>query len=136
MCSRKCALANALQDVWRGEELVCKECGAHLGHVFKGEGYATPTNERHCVNGLTLYYEARVREFEKPASVPATVPPTRIKPLPHSAKAASSSPQAISPRPYTWPLSARKGVFKPDRPPAQHSTIVSPHPRECFSSTC
>lgn len=37
-------------------EIVCNNCGAHLGHVFKGEGFSTPTNERHCVNGICLKY--------------------------------------------------------------------------------
>ena len=38
-------------------EIVCSTCNSHLGHVFKGEGFATPTNERHCVNGICLKYE-------------------------------------------------------------------------------
>jgi len=39
-------------------EIVCAKCKSHLGHVFKGEGFSTPTNERHCVNGICLAYQA------------------------------------------------------------------------------
>ncbi|GER43282.1 methionine sulfoxide reductase, partial [Striga asiatica] len=34
----------------RRVEITCAACGGHLGHVFKGEGFPTPTDERHCVN--------------------------------------------------------------------------------------
>ena len=38
-------------------EVLCATCHSHLGHVFAGEGYGTPTDLRYCINSVSMTFE-------------------------------------------------------------------------------
>ena len=61
-------------------EIVCANCKGHLGHVFKNEGFPTPTDERHCVNGISLRYEPAGYQPDDTPKLPAALVPKPIPP--------------------------------------------------------
>ncbi|GAB3990275.1 peptide-methionine (R)-S-oxide reductase MsrB [Nocardioides marmoraquaticus] len=45
-------------------EVRCARCGSHMGHVFEGEGYGTPTDQRFCINSISVKLEPVTADAE------------------------------------------------------------------------
>lgn len=55
----------------RRVEVVCAHCEGHLGHLFEGEGFNTPTDKRFCINGSVLEFVPNTVSEPKTGAEPA-----------------------------------------------------------------
>lgn len=50
------------------EEVICARCKSHLGHIFRGEGFDTPTDNRYCINATSLKFVPDKPAADAPAA--------------------------------------------------------------------
>jgi len=58
-------------------EIRCAACDSHLGHVFEGEGYKTPTDLRYCINSISM---TLIEDKNYPTAISAT--PLKVTTIP------------------------------------------------------